>query len=174
VFKAVVPSILAASPQAILVIATNPVDIMTYIATRISGLPPARVIGSGTILDTARFRSLLASHLCVAPQSVHAYVLGEHGDSEVLIWSSADAASMPVEQFAAHMGRPLTPEAKAAIDDGNTGSTAGEFPCCSLSDAVGRTGDENGLLAQRLVHWRSPGSRPSPVVPPQLPQIPLQ
>jgi L-lactate dehydrogenase len=118
VFKAVVPRVLAAAAEAILMIATNPVDIMTYIATRISGLPPARVIGSGTILDTARFRSLLASHMGVAPQSVHAYVLGEHGDSEVLIWSSADAASMPVEQFAAHMGRPLTPQAKAAIEDG--------------------------------------------------------
>jgi L-lactate dehydrogenase len=118
VFKAVVPRILAIATEAILVIATNPVDIMTYVATRISGLPPARVIGSGTILDTARFRSLLASHLGVAPQSVHAYVLGEHGDSEVLIWSSADAASMPVEQFAAHMDRPLTPEAKTAIENG--------------------------------------------------------
>jgi L-lactate dehydrogenase len=118
VFKAIVPQVLAASPEAILVIATNPVDIMTDVATRISGLPPTRVIGSGTILDTARFRSLLASHLGVAPQSIHAYVLGEHGDSEVLVWSSADGATMPVEVFAEHLGRPLTADVKAAIDDG--------------------------------------------------------
>ena len=113
------PRVLAAAPDAILVIATNPVDIMTWVATQISGLPCTRVIGSGTILDTARFRSLLASHLCVAPQSIHAYVLGEHGDSEVLSWSSADAATMPVEAVRrTHVGRPLTAEAKAAIDDG--------------------------------------------------------
>jgi L-lactate dehydrogenase len=82
VFQAVIPQIIAAAPDAILVIATNPVDVMTQVATRISGLPPERVIGSGTILDTARFRALLGAHLEVSPKSVHAYVLGEHGDSE--------------------------------------------------------------------------------------------
>ena len=118
VFESIVPPVLGVAPDAILVIATNPVDIMTWVATKISGLPCTRVIGSGTILDTARFRSLLASHLCVSPQSIHAYVLGEHGDTEVLSWSSADAATMPVEVFAEHVGRPLTDEARAAIDDG--------------------------------------------------------
>jgi L-lactate dehydrogenase len=118
VFRSIVPRILAVAPEVILVIATNPVDIMTWVATRISGLPPTRVIGSGTMLDTARFRSLLAGHLRIAPQSVHAHVLGEHGDSEVLIWSSADVAAMPVEVFARHVGRPIGPETRAAIDAG--------------------------------------------------------
>ncbi|QLH39603.1 MAG: L-lactate dehydrogenase [Defluviicoccus sp.] len=118
VFKAVVPSVVAAAPNAILVIATNPVDIMTWVATKVSGLPPCRVIGSGTILDTARFRTLLAAYFQVAPQSIHAYVLGEHGDSEVLAWSSADVGQMPVEQFAHHLKRPLTDDVKATIDDG--------------------------------------------------------
>ena len=118
VFKAIVPRVLAAAPEVVFVIATNPVDIMTYVATRISGLPPSRVIGSGTILDTARFRTLLATHLVVTPQSIHGHVLGEHGDSEVLCWSSVDVATVPIETFAQQVGRPLTPEVKARVDDG--------------------------------------------------------
>jgi L-lactate dehydrogenase len=117
VFRTVVGHVLAAAPEAILLVATNPVDIMTDIATRLSGLPPARVIGSGTILDTARFRSLLGQHLGIAPQSVHAYVLGEHGDSEVLAWSAARAGSVPLRSFAAQVGAPLTDEVRARIDD---------------------------------------------------------
>jgi L-lactate dehydrogenase len=93
------------------------VDIMTDIATRLSGLDPARVIGSGTILDTARFRSLLGHHLGIAPQSVHAYVLGEHGDSEVLAWSAARAGSVPLRSFAAQVGAALTDDVRAHIDD---------------------------------------------------------
>lgn len=118
VFKAILPRALEAAPDAILLIATNPVDIMTQIATRISGLPPARVIGSGTILDTARFRSLLAAHLGIAPQSVHAYVLGEHGDSEVLAWSSATAGNIPIASFAAQVRAPITAHVRASMDAG--------------------------------------------------------
>ena len=118
VFAEVIGQVRAAAPEALLLIASNPVDIMTDIATRLSGLPPGRVIGSGTILDTARFRSLLARHLGIAPQSVHAQVLGEHGDSEVLAWSSARAGSLPILAFAEQLGRPLTPEARTAIDEG--------------------------------------------------------
>ncbi len=118
VFAEVIPAALAAAPDAILLVATNPVDVMTQIATRISGLPRERVIGSGTILDTARFRALLGTRLGVAPKSVHAYVLGEHGDSEVLLWSGAMAAGVPVERCAAHLGRPLNSADREAIDDG--------------------------------------------------------
>jgi L-lactate dehydrogenase len=118
VFRSVVGEVLRVAPDAILLIATNPVDIMTDVATRLSGLPPARVIGSGTILDTARFRSLLGTHLGIAPQSVHAYVLGEHGDSEVLAWSAARAGSVPIRAFAAQVGAALTDEVVARIDDG--------------------------------------------------------
>ncbi|WP_454747896.1 L-lactate dehydrogenase [Ciceribacter selenitireducens] len=118
VFREVVAEVLRASPDAILLIASNPVDIMTQIATRLSGLPPQRVIGSGTILDTARFRSLVGRHLGIAPQSVHAYVLGEHGDSEVLAWSNARAGSVALRSFAEQVGKPLTEDERRAIDDG--------------------------------------------------------
>jgi len=102
VFKEVVPSVVANAPHAVLLIATNPVDIMTYMAARFaseSGVPVQRVLGSGTMLDTARFRSLLGSHLGVDPQHVHAYVIGEHGDSEVLTWSLATVGSLHLQEF---------------------------------------------------------------------------
>lgn len=118
VFRIVVSRILDVAPDVILLIASNPVDVMTDIATRISGLPPSRVIGSGTILDTARFRSLLARHLAISPQSVHGYVLGEHGDSEVLAWSCACVGSVPLMSFAKQIGKPLTDAVRAEIDDG--------------------------------------------------------
>lgn len=118
VFAEVIGAVRRVAPEAILLIATNPVDIMTDIATRLSGLPPARVIGSGTILDTARFRSLLGQHLHLSPQSIHAYVLGEHGDSEVLAWSSAQAGAVPIRAAAAQMGAAVTDEVVARIDEG--------------------------------------------------------
>ena len=116
VFADIIPRVLAAAPNAILLIATNPVDVMTQVALRISGLPPGRVIGSGTILDTARFRSLLARHLGVSPTSVHAQVLGEHGDSEVLHWSGAQVGGLSVRSFAAQARTALTDSVHAEID----------------------------------------------------------
>ncbi|MGJ8570148.1 MAG: L-lactate dehydrogenase [Hoeflea sp.] len=117
VFKAVIGGVMMAAPEAILLIATNPLDVMTFAAQRISGLPPERVIGSGTILDTARLRSLLGDHLGIAPNSVHAYVLGEHGDSEVPVWSSAMAGSVPIVSFAQQIGRPLDEATRSQIAD---------------------------------------------------------
>ncbi len=117
VFGEIIPQVLAAAPNCLLLVAANPVDIMTLVALRLSGLPPEKVIGSGTILDTARFRTCLAGHLGVAPSSVHGYVLGEHGDSEVLCWSQADVGGIPVTEFARQVGRPLTDEVRTAIDD---------------------------------------------------------
>ncbi|MCB1334720.1 MAG: L-lactate dehydrogenase [Roseivivax sp.] len=118
VFRDVIGAVLRHAPDAILLIASNPVDIMTQISVGLSGLPASRVIGSGTILDTARFRSLLGAHLGIAPGSVHAYVLGEHGDSEVLAWSNARAGSVPLLSFAAQIGAPITEAVRARIDDG--------------------------------------------------------
>ena len=118
VFGAIIPEVLKAAPDAVLLVASNPVDVMTQIATRISGLSRNRVIGSGTVLDTARFRALLAEQLAVTPRSVHAHVVGEHGDSEVLLWSSATVAGLPVEQAADQLRRSLTAEDRAAIDEG--------------------------------------------------------
>lgn len=118
VFHEVIGKVLKAAPEAILLIASNPVDIMTEVALHASQLPVGKVIGSGTILDTARFRTLIGEHLGIAAQSVHAYVLGEHGDSEVLVWSSARAGTETVERFGAQVGAPITPDIRAGIDDG--------------------------------------------------------
>lgn len=122
VFAAIIPSVLKAAPGAVLLIATNPVDIMTQMAAKIAGETAAdtrhRVIGSGTILDTARFRSLLARHLGVSSHSVHAHVLGEHGDSEVLHWSGANVSNIPLTSFAAQNQTPVTGDIKNRIDDG--------------------------------------------------------
>ena len=122
VFRSILSNLGPLKSDMILLIASNPVDIMTQIATKLSGLPPARVIGSGTILDTARFRHLLGLHLGIAAHSVHAYVLGEHGDSEVLAWHSARVGTLPLADFATQRGVPLTPDIKHAIDAGVRGA----------------------------------------------------
>jgi len=100
----IVPAIAQQNPNGILLVATNPVDILTYAACKLSGLPPARVLGSGTILDTARFRFLLSQHFGVDARSVHAYIIGEHGDSEVPVWSLANIAGMRLPDFCAAHG----------------------------------------------------------------------
>lgn len=108
VFAEVIPQIRKAAPDAIILNATNPVDIMTHLAAHFGSCEDGRVIGSGTILDTARFRSLLARHVGVSPHSVHANVLGEHGDSEVLHWSGSFIGNISVENFAAQSSAPIT------------------------------------------------------------------
>ncbi|SFK90135.1 L-lactate dehydrogenase [Shimia haliotis] len=118
VFRIVTGEVLNHAPDAILLIASNPVDIMTGITVRLTGLPAHRVIGSGTILDTARFRVLLGQHLDVDPRSVHAYVLGEHGDSEVLSWSSAAVGASIFGDVALARGKPVTEDVRARIDVG--------------------------------------------------------
>ncbi|MBY6113540.1 L-lactate dehydrogenase [Mameliella alba] len=118
VFRSVVDEVMRVCPDAILLVASNPVDIMGQVTQALSGLPPGRVIASGTILDTARFRWLLGRHLGIAPRSVHAYVLGEHGDSEVLAWSAARAGSVSVQSFAAQIRAPLSSALQAEIDEG--------------------------------------------------------
>src|SRR3954466_2738135 len=107
IFRDLVPRIAAANPDGIILVATNPVDVLAYLTYRISGLPPERVIGSGTILDTARFRMLLAERAGVDPRSVHAHIAGEHGDSEVAVWSSANIAGMPLDAFTSAAGASL-------------------------------------------------------------------
>ncbi|MCL1464327.1 L-lactate dehydrogenase [Argonema galeatum A003/A1] len=94
VFKGLISEVVKCCPSAILLIVTNPVDIMTYVTWRLSGLPSSSVIGSGTVLDTARFRYLLAEKLQLDPRSLHAYIIGEHGDSEVAVWSKVNVAGM--------------------------------------------------------------------------------
>ncbi len=96
VFKSIVEPIVASGFKGIFLIATNPVDIMTHVTLRLSGFAPSRVIGTGTTLDTARLRYLIGDYFAVDPRNVHAYVMGEHGDSEFVPWSQAMIATKPV------------------------------------------------------------------------------
>ena len=115
VFRDIVPQVVAACSDAVLVIATNPVDILTTISAELSGLPAGRVIGSGTILDTARFRYLLGEHYRVDPRSVHAYIVGEHGDTELALWSLANIAGVRLRDFVGPDGRGYDQAAMEAI-----------------------------------------------------------
>ena len=117
VFRQIVPSVLRVAPDAVLLVVTNPVDVMTHLAARFAadfGVPHTRVFGSGTTLDTARFRALVGRHFDVDPQHVHAYVIGEHGDSEVLVWSQAAIAGLSLDEFVKVHGKPLTGRRAAA------------------------------------------------------------
>lgn len=104
IFKQIIPNIVQYNPSGIILIATNPVDILTYVAQQLSGLPRNQVIGSGTVLDSARFRYLLSQQFDVDPRSVHAFIIGEHGDSEVPAWSLANIAGMRLPQYCAVNG----------------------------------------------------------------------
>jgi L-lactate dehydrogenase len=98
IFKGLIPQVVQYCSQAILLIVTNPVDIMTYVSLKLSGLPTSSVIGSGTVLDTARFRYLLAEKFQLDSRSLHAYIIGEHGDSEVPVWSKVNISGMQLFQ----------------------------------------------------------------------------
>ena len=115
IWRDIVPKIVKHNPQGILLIATNPVDVLTYAGWKFSGLPSKRVIGSGTILDTSRFRYLLSQHFRVDAKSVHAYIIGEHGDSEVPVWSLANIAGMRLPEFCRVQGIPYDPRAMEEI-----------------------------------------------------------
>jgi L-lactate dehydrogenase len=120
VFGQIVPSVLRQAPEAVLLVVTNPVDIMTHLAAHFAAdftVPHTRVIGSGTTLDTARFRALLGRHFGVDPHHVHGYVIGEHGDSEVLVWSQATIAGLSLDEFAKVHGKPLTAADRKQIDE---------------------------------------------------------
>jgi L-lactate dehydrogenase len=120
VFRQIVPSILRVASEAVLLVVTNPVDIMTHLAASLAadfGVPHTRVFGSGTTLDTARFRALLGRHFGVDPHHVHAYVIGEHGDSEVLVWSQASIAGLHLDEFAEVQGKALTDGRRQEIDE---------------------------------------------------------
>ncbi len=99
IFQSITEEIVKHNPDGLILIATNPVDVLTYASIKFSGLPPNRVFGSGTILDTARFRYLLSQRFDVDPRSVHAYIIGEHGDSEVPVWSLANIAGMQLDDY---------------------------------------------------------------------------
>lgn len=100
VIKEITPSIVTAAPNAIYIIVSNPVDILTYVFCKISGLPENQIIGSGTILDTSRLQSALAKRFCISPKNVHAHVYGEHGDSSFVPWSLVHIANNHIDDYA--------------------------------------------------------------------------
>lgn len=119
IMRTVMESVLTYAPEARIVVVSNPVDVMTHLAARFAerhGIPAGRVFGSGTTLDTARFRALLGQHLGVDAQHVHGYVIGEHGDSEVLTWSIADVSGLPLADFVQRRRIPWTEEIRQRID----------------------------------------------------------
>ena len=99
IFKGIIPEIAKRKYEGILLIVANPVDILTYAAIKLSGFPENRVFGSGTVLDTARLKYLLGEHLSIDNRSVHAFIIGEHGDSEIAAWSSANVSGIPLNDF---------------------------------------------------------------------------
>ena len=99
IFRSIIPEIAKRDYQGILLIVSNPVDILTYAAIKLSGMPEHRVIGAGTVLDTARFKYQLGEHLSIDPRSIHAFIIGEHGDSEIAAWSSANVSGIPIHDI---------------------------------------------------------------------------
>lgn len=120
VFREVVPNVVENAPHGVIVVATNPLDIMTHLAALYAaehGVEKNRVLGSGTMLDTARFRSLLAETIGIDPQHIHAHVIGEHGDSEILAWSLVTVGSLHLDDYCTQMGIRLDERMKQNIDD---------------------------------------------------------
>ena len=117
IIKSITPNITKYAPDAIYLFVSNPVDILTYVALKLSGLPANRVIGSGTVLDTARFKYVLGEHLGVDPRNVHARIVGEHGDSEIAIWSLANVSGIPIDVFSRLRGREHSAETMAKIEN---------------------------------------------------------
>jgi L-lactate dehydrogenase len=115
IFQEIIPRITEHNRRGILLVATNPVDVLSYVAWKVSGFSSQRVIGSGTVLDTARFRYLLAQHLGVDARNVHAHIIGEHGDSEVAVWSKANITGIGLEDFCQRHGCELDQAQREAI-----------------------------------------------------------
>lgn len=105
IYKKIIPQIVEVNKECILLIVSNPVDILTYAAIKISGFDSSRVIGSGTVLDTARLKYLLGNHFGVDNRSVHAFIIGEHGDSELAVWSSANVSGIDLDDFCEICGK---------------------------------------------------------------------
>lgn len=104
ILKGIIPKLVAQSPDCILLVVSNPVDILTYVAWKLSGLPKNRVIGSGTNLDSSRFRFLMSQKLGVAPTSCHGWIIGEHGDSSVPVWSGVNVAGVRLAEINPSIG----------------------------------------------------------------------
>lgn len=116
VFKDFLPKVLSVNSDAIYIIVTNPVDILAYVTQKISELPPGKVISSGTLLDSSRFRYLLSQHCKIDPRSIHGYMIGEHGDSELAAWSITNIAGLPIDNFCSICGSACEKELRNEIE----------------------------------------------------------
>jgi len=144
IFREIIGALDEHAPGAILVVATNPVDVLTYISQQLSSRPAHRVIGTGTLLDTARFRALLGRYYGVDPRSVHAYVLGEHGDSEVPIWSNATIGGQPILDRTV-LGKPFERPAMQRLFE------AARDAAYEIIDRKGHTDTAIGVVIARIV-----------------------
>ena len=144
IFREIIAALDTHAPGAILIVATNPVDVLTYISQELSERPAHRIIGTGTLLDTARFRALLGRHYGVDPRSVHAYILGEHGDSEVPIWSNATIGGQPILDRTV-LGQPFD---RAVMDDLFEQARDAAY---EIIDRKGHTDTAIGVVIARIV-----------------------
>ncbi|MDZ7691893.1 MAG: L-lactate dehydrogenase [Balneolaceae bacterium] len=144
VFRNIIGELDKYAPEAILIIATNPVDILTYATQKLSIRNPERIIGTGTLLDTARFRALIGRYYDVDPRSVHAYILGEHGDSEVPIWSQANIGGQPIKDSVV-MGQHFNPDVMDSIFD------KAKNAAYEIIDRKGYTNTAIGVVITRIV-----------------------
>ena len=117
IFKSIMPEFAKRQCQGIMLVVANPVDILTYLAIKLSGLPQNRVFGSGTVLDTARLKYLLGEHLKVDSRSIHTFIIGEHGDSEFATWSTTNVSSVPLHDFCEMRGHHNHEEAMREIEN---------------------------------------------------------
>ena len=117
IYKNLIPRLVNVNSDAIYLIVSNPVDILTYVTQKISGLPKGKVIGSGTVLDSSRFRYLLSKEIGVDPRNIHGYIIGEHGDSELATWSTTTVSGMGIDDYCKTVGFNLTNEVKLNIED---------------------------------------------------------
>ena len=143
--RSIIPKLLAVAPEAVLLLVTNPVDVITYVAQKVSGLPNGRVFGSGTVLDSSRFRFLIAQRLKVAVQSVHATIVGEHGDSEIPLWSSASVANLPLHDWAVQGHGKLTVRDRVEIFENVKNSAA------RIIEGKGATNFAIGLATAKIL-----------------------
>ncbi len=144
IFREIIAKIDEHCPDATVIIATNPVDILTYATQKLSKRPAERIIGTGTLLDTARFRALLGKHYNVDPRSVHAYILGEHGDSEVPIWSQASIGGKPIKNKTV-LGKQFNQEQMQSLFE-HTKNAAYE-----IIDLKGHTDTAIGIVIARII-----------------------
>ncbi|MCL2330633.1 MAG: L-lactate dehydrogenase [Phycisphaerae bacterium] len=145
IFRQMIPAIAKAAPEAMLLIVSNPVDVLTYAATQFHGGKNPYIIGSGTVLDTSRFVSLIAERLGVNVRNVHALIVGEHGESELPLWSSAHVGNIPIDRFETADRGPLTPTEREEIVNSVRDAAA------EIIAAKGATNWAIGLATARIV-----------------------